>query len=238
MTRLPFEYTQRCDQELRVRRLEGVARYFIGKPSATRVIGIEGEQGLPGGWWLPVQYEVIEGFAWQKPEILSSTEAFEQHLAKSGVEYVIVPIATTTHLAEFVRTAMEHLNSEHFADIGFRDEHFIVWTLRPRYYATMPLVGGGYASISYDPEQMCRQPRNGVVAVTLSKAVGDTEGVVSIEVRATGQSQPRVWTDVRTSGTSTTGPWMPIGGEFIFRKGRAGEIIGRMKVNPECPHSH
>ena len=235
MTRLPFEYTQRVDKELQNARMEGLASYFSVRSPATRVIGIEGPSGkLPNGWWLPVQYEVIEDFGWQKPEIFASAETFKQHLAKSGVEFVIVPTEIKTAIADMVRTSMVEMTSRKHAELGYQDERFLVWELRAQHYESTPLLGGGSASISFDPEQLCKQPVHGLVTVTWNNAVGNADGAVIIEVKATEHSTASVWADGSGSGTLTTGPWMPIGGEFIFKRGRGGEIIGTLKVIVNC----
>jgi hypothetical protein len=219
---------------------QGIAAFFRGIPPATRVIGVDDGEGGPlsARRWLPVRYESLPDYARNTPGITASVEALKQHLIEADdVAYVIAPMAATSPPEQLVRTALDEVVAMGLAEVSFKDEHFLVWLLLRKHLETIPLTGGGTASIVYDAKKICEKPVHGVVTVSWRKATGKAAGRVAVEVKASENSKPRLWVNGGDSGVATTGPWVPIGGEFIFRKGPDGEILGRVKVTPDCPKS-
>ncbi len=236
MRRLPLEYTQRASQGLIAANLQGVARYFTSMSPGTRVIGLEIanlNEELPAGWWLPVQYEILQAYAWQQPKLVASGMALQQYLHEAGIEYVIIPKKHGVGAIDsLVRASLASMQAKRDAAITYQDDHYVVWKLRNSYSARTPLLGGGMAKVDMDAEQLCRSPTNGVAMVTWTGAAGN----VAIEVKAPGASKPSIWAEGGSAGTLETGAWVPFDGEFIFRRGREGDVIGRIAVSPSCAH--
>ncbi len=234
MRRLPFEYAQRARRGIQDAHLQGIARYFRGMPPGTRVVGIDGKNldaELPPGWWLPVQYEPLQAYAWQQPSLVASPEAFQRYLVKAGIEYVILPRRPVGGGVEpVVRAAVAAMAATHAAEIVFQDDSYSLWKLKAGNTISVPLAGGGIADVDVDREQICAHPVNGVVAVRWSGASGS----VAISVQSPSSDKASLWAEAGASGSLTTGPWMPIGGQLIFRRGRAGPEIGRVVVSPKC----
>lgn len=229
--------SQGIEPQLGDPQVRGIALFFKGMWPGTRVIGVgDGESGGPSRArrWLPVRYETITDYAGKTPGIMASAEALKQHLIKADdVAYVIAPMAATSPPEKLVHSALDEVVAMGLAEVSYKDEHFQVWLLLKKHRETIPLAGGGTASIAYDAKQLCKQPAHGVVTVSWSNATGG----VAVEVKSPESSEPRLWVAGGDSGIATTGPWVPIGGELIFRKGHDGEVLGRVKVTPDCPKS-
>ena len=220
-------------------RIQNIATFFRGLPPATRVIGVddaEGDGPSPLRRWLPVHYESVTEYGRKNPDVIASAESLQKHLSKADdVAYVIAPKTTETPLGRLVRSALDKSVAMGFAKVSHQDQHFQAWALLKTHMETISLTGGGTASIVYDPKQLCKKPLLGVVTVIWDNTKAEAPGGVAIEVRASENQKARLFYNGGVSGTATTGPWMPINGEFIFRKGPDGEIIGRMILKQDCP---
>lgn len=223
-------------------RIQNIATFFRGLPPATRVIGVddaEGDGPSPLRRWLPVHYDSVTEYGRKNPDVIASAESLQKHLSKADdVAYVIAPKTTETPLVRMVRSALDKSVAMGFAQVSYQDEHFQSWALLKRHMETISLTGGGTASIVYDPKQLCTKPLQGVVTVIWDNTKSEAPGGVAIEVRASENQKARLFYNGKVSGTATTGPWMPINGEFIFRKGPDGEIIGRMILKQDCPDAN
>ncbi|GAA5070585.1 hypothetical protein [Lysobacter panacisoli] len=243
MTRLPFEYAARGKREIAEAHLQGVAKFFSGMSPGTHVVGLEVfgvSDRLPSGWFLPVQYEVLESFDWQNPSLIASPDAFGRYLLTAGVEYVIVPKRPMRNEVELRVGRDIAANKERGTlELAYQDDHYVVWQVvggsRPgdgRAPAMRsPLAGKGLAVVSVDEELVCYGSRNQVAKVTWKGAPGP----VAIEVMAPGGDVAQLWVAGGNSGTAETGPWVMKGVEFIFRDGVQGKEIGRVSVMPPCP---
>ncbi|MBD9435076.1 hypothetical protein IB223_03130 [Pseudoxanthomonas sp. PXM03] len=231
--RLPFELAQRREANVAAARLRGVDRFFTGMSPGTRVVGVEPagvDTSMPVGWWLPVQYEPIEGFGWQNPSILASSQSFGAYLDQAGIQYLLMPKNVAPGYApDLVRVAMEQRSADGSASIAYEDDRYVVWKLAPTQGTMTSLDGGGTVRLILDAKTFCAQRANGVATVTWS----GSPGPLAIEVKGPGESA-KLWAEAGGSGSMTTGAWMPAGGEFIFRRGRGGAILARLRTEPSC----
>ena len=233
MKRLPFELAQRREVNLAAAGLQGVDRFFAGMSPGTRVVGVEPtgvDSSMPVGWWLPVQYEPIEGFGWQNPSILASSQSFGAYLDQAGIQYLLVAKEVAPgYVPNLVRAVMEQRSANGGASIAYDDDRYVIWKLARAQGTTTSLDGGGMVRLILDAKTSCEQPANGVATVIWS----GSPGPLAIEVKGPGESA-KLWAEAGGSGSMTTGAWMPVGGEFIFRRGRGGAILARLSTEPSC----
>lgn len=236
MTRLPFEMAQYTDQALVNARMQGVQRFFRDKPPGTRVVGLErGAVGtsLPAGGWLPVQYEALYPYLWQQPELVASSEALETYLLRAGIQYVIVPsepVPAWIEFSEMVDSALGTLKAAGLARIAHRDADYLVWAISEAYIEEVALAGGGRAQVRVAIDQICAGHDNAVATVSWTAPVA----TMSIEIRAPQSPVSSLWAELAGVGIQTTGPWVAKGAEFTFRRGRAGDLLGKIEVVPAC----
>lgn len=233
LERVPFELAQRRKEAIHKAGLKGVDRFFAGMSPGTRVIGLE-PSGLraeaPNGWWLPVQYEPVEGFGWQNPTIVGTQANFVRYLDEAGIEYVVIPREPRdAHLSTLVGAALTTKHADGKAEIAYEDEWYAVWKLdRPQVVAAK-LPGGGQVRVELDSEDFCARPENGIATVAWS----DAPGAIAIEIQAPRQAG-KLWAEVGGTGSMTTGPWMRSGARFVFKAGRDGEVLTTLPVEPDC----
>lgn len=234
MTRMPFEYAAYARSGIANADLMGVEKFFNDLPAGLRLVGLERNTDntlYPAGWWLPLQYENLRLYAWQQPKIVASTDAFQRYLRDGGIDYLLMPKKTfDIPVDKVVRQGIERLKATGATSLAYEDTHYEVWKIRRMYTASAKLSDGGQVSISVDHDEICLNPVNGLVTIEW-KSNGPQ---VVIEVKASADAIPSLWAEAGSSGILTTGPWMPIGGEFILKNDRGGEPIGRLNIKPEC----
>lgn len=234
LTRMPFEYAQRASQGIASVHMQGVERYFKALPAGTRVVGLESvdlNAALPSGWWLPVRYEPLQAYAWQQPELVNSSSNFQDYLRRAQIEYVVVPKKRDGGAVEkVVLSALQALQSSGLAEHAYQDSYYVVWKLKTANAIAAQLLGGGTVSVIFPPDEICAGNSNVVAVVTWSA----TASPIAIEVKSAQSANASLWAEVGNQGQLSTGPWISPDSEFIFRRGRGGDIMGVVKVAPEC----
>jgi hypothetical protein len=230
--RLPLEYTTQRSNGIATAHLQGVEKFFKGQSASTRVVGLEiaghGVQ-LPSGWWLPVRFEPVDSYGWLRPEIVLSGAGFQWFLEYAQIRYVVVPNESQSKdTAVVVRSALATSQAAGLATVAYRDAHYAVWELKKNYHARIKLADVGVATLAMPADEACNQGMVATIAWSTSLPS------IAIEVKAESGLTASMWAELGGTGQQKSGPWVKPGVEFIFRRGRGGEVLGTLEVAPNC----
>ncbi|UNK48886.1 hypothetical protein MNR01_14245 [Lysobacter sp. S4-A87] len=231
-TRLPFELDRAHSPNIAAAKLGDVDKFFNGMPPSTRVLGVEAAGLSPDattGFWLPVRYEPAEVIGWSRPELWRDSNTVVALLAQTQIEYVVMPVQSTGKWVEIqLKAALSFLHGRGQAKRVHQDGTYEIWQLARASVARAELEGGGYATVEISPELLCQG--HGVATVEWSAA----SPVVAIEVEGEGGDAPSLWAEAGRAGRLDTGPWVAPYTRFIFKRGRQGEVLGSVELNPNC----
>jgi hypothetical protein len=231
--RLPYELETNRAKVIKAEKISDIYDYFKSVPANSRVVGFETpvSRNHPVGFWLPVRYEPIEIIFWSRPELISSSLNFKDFLINTKIDYILLarsnPLISNGTSVNGFPDAINQLKDEKLAIKTFDNGIYEVWKLItniPSLHARIKMKKEGKIDISLTPRTGCENQSNLLAKIRWS--FPKIEGV-SIEVKSESAIMSSLWVEGGGDGEATTGQWVAIGTEFIFRNKSDKSELGK-----------